>query len=451
MALTNARSLSLKVKLSYGVGDLAANLVFNTINFFLIYFLTDVVFISAALAGVAMMVVRIWDAAVDPAVGYLSDRTTSRFGRRRPWILFGAFPLGIFFFLLFTKITLESQTLLFIYIIFVYAVFFTSYSVVNIPYSALTPELTQDFNERTTLTGYRMTAALFGTLIAAGATKPLIGLFANERMGFSVVALVYSIIVVLINLVVFFNVKEKKEFLKRDTAPILESYRSAIKNRPFIIAAVSYFLNFVALIIISSTLIYYLKYYMKNENAVSTIFLTLLLTAAAMLPVWVLISRKIGKKLAYCLGMGILAVVLVFIFFLKPDQIVLMYFLIVGAGIGLSTNYVLPWAIVPDTIEYDELYTGKRREGLFYGLWNLGTKLASAAAIMVVGMVMSLTGYVANVPQSSNALLGIRVLMSFIPVAIIIVGIVVLSFYPITKKRYEEILKELKIRRGQAS
>ncbi|MCD6570636.1 MAG: MFS transporter [Deltaproteobacteria bacterium] len=447
MPSTNTSPLPVKVKVAYGAGDLAANLVFNTINFFLIYFLTDVLFLSAAIAGVSMMIVRIWDAMVDPAVGYLSDRTVTRFGRRRPWILFGAFPLGIFFFLLFTKVPIENHTFLFIYITIVYAVCFTSYSVVNIPYSALTPELTQDFDERTNLTGYRMTAALLGTLIAAGATKPLVSLFPNEGIGFSCVALFYSIVVVLINLVVFFNVKEKKEFLKKDTTPVLESYRSAFKNKPFIIAAICYFLNLMALIILSSTLIYHLKYYMKNESAISPIFLTLLLTAAAMIPVWVLISKKIGKKLAYSIGMGIFAGVVVAVFFLKPNQITLMYFLIAVIGLGLSTNYVLPWAIVPDTIEYDELYTGKRREGLFYGVWNFGTKLAGAVAILIVGVVMDFTGYVANVPQTPEALLGIRALMSFVPAAIILLGIIVLSFYPITQKRYQEILEELEMKR----
>ncbi|HEY9162636.1 MAG TPA: MFS transporter [Desulfomonilia bacterium] len=436
--------LSVPTKLGYGVGDLGANIVFTTVNFFLMYFLTDISLLSASLAGLSMMAVRLVDACTDPMIGYLSDRTHTRWGRRRPYILFGSIVAGVFFWLLFTRLDIQSPILKFAYFTFIYLVFFVSYSAVNVPYSALTPDMTRNFNERTNLTGYRMSCAIIGSLVAAGATKMLVGKFPDEATGFSMVALIYGAAFIVFSSIVFFSVKETgSSAAPEDTGSALRLYIGAFRNMPFVLAALTYILHTVAVVIISSTLVYYFKYYICKESHLSTIFLTLLGIAVLCIPVWVTISKKTGKKFAYNTGMVIFAAAIFGIFFVSPGQIAMIYILTGIAGFGFSTFFVLPWAIVPDTIEYNEYMTGQRNEGIFYGIWSFGPKLGSALASLLVGLALSISGYIPNAAvQPDCVLLGIRVVLCIIPVAIILLGVAFMSFYPISRQMYEKIVRE---------
>ncbi|HEX2979881.1 MAG TPA: MFS transporter, partial [Anaerolineaceae bacterium] len=241
---TSAAKLSLSRKLAYGVGDLGANLVFNAVSFYLLYYLTDISLLAASLAGLVLTLVRLIDAFTDPLIGYLSDRLQSPWGRRRPLIFFGAFPVGIFFYLLFAGSPVQGQMPMFFYFLAIYAGFFIAYSVVNVPYSALTPDMTKDFNERTSLTGYRMAAAIVGTLIAAGATKALTGLFPTERGGFAIVAAIYGVVFIVMTQVVFWGARGFDRSLPRvEKEDLLKLYRSALANKPFVLIAVTYILR----------------------------------------------------------------------------------------------------------------------------------------------------------------------------------------------------------------
>lgn len=439
-------------KLAYGVGDLGANLVLQAIGFYLMYYLTDVALLSASLAGLMLTLVRLVDAFTDPFIGYLSDRTRTKWGRRRPYILFGAFPVGVFFFLLFAGPVAHGQAGLFIQYLLLYTLYFLSFSVVNIPYSALTPDMTQDFDERTNLTGFRMASAVVGTLIAAGATRILVDLFGNERLGFATVAAAYGLIFILVNLIVFAGARERPNLapVNAERVPVLQLYRRVFANSPFVLVAVAYVLGTIGTTIISASLAYYFKYYVGREALLSPIFLVLLLTAMAAIPLWTVVSKRIGKKPAYNTGMGILALAMILFFFLSPGQVGLMFAVAALAGLGLSTFYVLPWAMVPDTIEYNELRTGARNEGIFYGVWSFGTKLAGALAGSMLGLGLSLARYVPNVAeQTPGALLGIRAITCLAPLALIVAGIIVLGFYPITQAKYREMLAEIEARKRE--
>lgn len=442
----NKTALSLATKLGYGVGDLGANLVFTAVNFYLMYFLTDISLLSASLAGVAMMAVRLVDACTDPLIGHLSDRTRTRWGRRRPYILFGSFFVGAAFVLLFTRIDIGSSAGRFAYFTLVYLIFFVAYSVVNVPYSALTPDIATDYHARTDLVGYRMAFAIIGSLIAAGATKMLTGRFADEAAGFHAMACLYGSVFIVLSAVVFLSVRERPSAIASpDGGSALRLYVAAGKNRPFLLAALTYILHTLAVVIMSSTMVYYFKYYIRQENHLGPIFLTLLGVAVMGIPLWVMISRKIGKKLAYNVGMLIFAGAMVAIFFLSADQLPMLYTLTALAGLGFSTFFVLPWAIVPDTIEYHEFVTGQRNEGIFYGIWSFGPKLGSAAASLCVGLALAHCGYIPNAAlQPARALFGIRVVLSIVPAAIIVLGVVVMSFYPLSPARYEQIVSALK-------
>ncbi len=441
----NNEKLKLSTKISYGVGDMGANLLFNTVSFYLLYYLTDIALLSASLAGLIFTLVRIVDASVDPAIGYYSDRTKSRFGRRRPYVLYGSVPASLLFYLLFAGSPTGTQSGMFVYYLIIYAAFCVGYSIVNVPYSALTPDMTSDFNERTSLNGYRMSAAIVGTLIAAGATKPLVSLFPDEKSGFAIIAAVYALIFTGINLIVFFGSKERHAVMEEKKENLVELYLQVFRNKAFIIIAVTYILHTVAVTIISSMMVYYFKYYLKEELAVSLVFLALLLTSMACIPLWVALSKRIGKKASYMAGMSLLALAMLIIFFLGQNQILFVYILAVLAGLGLSTFYVLPWSMVPDTIEYNELQCGRRSEGIFYGVWSFGPNLGSSLAGVNIGLGLTISKYIPNEPmQTAGVLLGIRALLCLLPILLIVAGVIILSFYPITQKKYTQMIEEIK-------
>jgi GPH family glycoside/pentoside/hexuronide:cation symporter len=253
-----------------------------------------------------------------------------------------------------------------------------------------------------------------------------------------------------LTLIVFWGVKEKKVFAEEhDPTPMFRLYLESFKNRPFLMVVLAYILVELAVVLTSSTLIYYMKYYMKKEELLSTLFLTLLGTAFLCIPFWALVSRRLGKKWSYFIGIGIFSVAMIGIFFLKPGQILAVYILTALAGLGFSTEFVNPWAMLPDTIEYNELVTGKRNEGVMYGILSFGPKLSGAFAGFLVGWVLSLSKYVPNLAdQAAGTLLGIRLIFCIAPVLFTALGMIAIAMYPISHAQYQEIVAKLETKRG---
>lgn len=455
-----AKKLSVGVKMGYGVCDFGGNLFFTATAFVLLNYLTDTVGLAASLAGTALMIGRIWDAFYDPIIGYVSDRTVSRWGRRRPYLFAGALPLFIAMILMFTNpqilagagfVPAEHQTLLFVTTMIVYILLCTAYSTVNIPYSSMTPELTNDFHERTSLNGYRFGFAVFGTLLGAGAALPIVGLFADKNIGFVVMGVVFGGVMLVSALITVFTVREPATLHPAKSMGFLKTYLEVFRNVPYVLIMLAYIMHVVAITIVSGIAIYYFKYILKNEPMTTPALLILLVTAMLFIPVSVLLGKRIGKKLVYAAGMLIIALVLMILFFfghLRPINFSLALMFLMGIGFGFT--YAMPYAMVPDAIEYDYLRTGERREGAFYGIWTWGLKIGQAIAVMIMGWVLSLMGYVANVvPQTPSSELGIRLFLGPIPAAVFVLGAVVLYFYPINEQRYEEILRQIKAREAR--
>ena len=213
MATLKAQPITLKTKLGYGVADFGGNLFFTATAFVLLNYLTDTVGLSAALAGIALMVGRVWDAFYDPVIGYISDRTKTKMGRRRPFMLGGSIPLFIAMIIMFTNPALVigagiSQTVLFVYTMVIYIILCTAYSTVNIPYSSLGPELTNDYNERTSLNGYRFGFAGIGTLLGAGLALPIVAMAPDKNLGFVLMGTIFGAVLLVSTLTTVFSVKE---------------------------------------------------------------------------------------------------------------------------------------------------------------------------------------------------------------------------------------------------
>jgi GPH family glycoside/pentoside/hexuronide:cation symporter len=441
------KSLTLGTKLGFGVCDLGGNLFFTMMGFYLLNFMTDVAGLGAALAGTAWLVGKICDAITDPTVGYLSDRTRSRWGRRRPWMFWGAIFLLFTMILQYTNPRIESQIWLFLWMAVAYCLLTTAYTTVNIPYGSLTPELTNDFDERTTLNAFRMSFAVVGTFVGALAVKPVVALFPNVNTGWSGVAGIMGAIMLVTALITVFTVKEppRARAEASEQQGFFKTWAAALGNKPFVLTFLTYAFHIAGTVIVQSTLIYYFKYIYGNEGGLQIALALLLAPVIPSIWVWTTLSKKIGKKWSWNLGMGlvVLAVVAIFLFAREAGQ-TFFYVVMAVAGIGLATNYVMPFAVIPDTVELDYARNGVRREGAFYGVFNFMNKVGAAFGTFLSGIVLSAFGYVANVEQTETSKLGIQLLVGPIGGVFFLAGVIAMAFYPITRKYYDtEILPKV--------
>jgi len=441
------QKLPLKVKLGFGVGDLGGNLYFTVIAFWLMNYFTDTVGIAAGMAGIVFGIGKVWDAVTDPVMGFVSDRTRSRWGRRRPYLLFGSVVWLIAMVVLFTNPRLSNPAALFIWGVAAYCLLSTAFTVVNVPYSSLTPELTKDYHERSSLNGYRAVFMVTGTLIGAGAALPLINALPNRNLGFSVMGIVFGAVMMGATLVTFFSVREPE--LSKAAKPktgFFKSYAYVFKTKPFIIILLTYMMCMIAISIVSATMIYYFKYIHSRENLTTVALLILLVTAMIFIPVSVRISKRIGKKTTYAIGVLVIAVACMLVFaFGHRLGVVFVFVMMFIAGIGLSTHYPMPWSMIPDTVEYGYLQSGERLEGGYYGVWTLFSKAAQGLfALPLVGLVLQVTGYVPEVVQTEMAQLGIRLMFGPVAGVFFVAAAILLAFYPLNEKRYAELQERIK-------
>ena len=432
--------ISRKTKFGFGAGEFSSSIFFTLTSFWLMNFLTDEVRLSAALAGSALLIGKIWDAVIDPPIGYISDHTRSRWGRRRPYILFFTIPFGIAFVLMFRNPGIEAQTGKFIWAMLTYVFFCTVYSFTQIPYNALLPEISQDYNERTNIVGYKQAFAVIGTILGAGAALPIMALFASRTAGYVGMSAVFGFLAVLSLLATFFSVREPAFVAQPKGENLGKSLKDVFTNRPFLFLLTSWFTNSAAVAVMEAMLIYYYKYIFLDEGAATLAMIKLLVVTIATIPFWVWFSKKVSKKTAYIIGMS-LTVVAVALFAFTADALGKTGALgiMVLAGFGFSSHYVLPWSMAPDTIEYGYFRAGVRREGVYYSVWTFMVAFGGAFAGFLVGQCLNLFGYVPNAVQSAQSILGIRLLVGLLPGVLIMLGNLALLFYPLNQKRYEEI------------
>ncbi len=460
--------LDFKTKLAYGAGDLGPAITANISIFFLLVFFTNVAGIPAGLAGSILMIGKIWDAVNDPFVGFLTDKTQSRrWGRRLPWLLYGAIPFGIFFFLQwivpqFSPNQNANVWPLFWYYVAIGVVSQVFYTVVNLPYTAMTPELTQDYDERTSLNTFRFTFSIGGSILSLILSKIVFSLIGDRQQQYIVLAAVCTVISVLSLYWCVFGCRDRIlafEAKRTQTAeppsiPFGEQLKIIFTNRPFLFVIGIYLFSWLGVQITASIIPYFVIYCMRlQESDVPTVMIAVQGTALFMLFVWGAISKKVGKKVVYFLGMSLWIIAATGLYFLQPNQIPLMYVMAVMAGFGVSTAYLVPWSMIPDVIELDELQTGQRREGIFYGFMVLLQKFGLAFGLFLVGNALQSYGFKESIVgqttlpiQPESALIAIRLAVGPLPTICLILGLILTYFYPITREMHAEIMLKLKQR-----
>lgn len=436
--------MTLRTRLGYGAGDLGGNLFFTVVSFHLLIFFTDTVGLSPALTGLAFTVARLWDAVTDPLMGALSDRTRTRWGRRRPYLLAGAPLLLAGVTVLFLDPGLSVPGSLFVWALAVYGLVNTSYTVAFIPYNALTPDLAPASDQRTALNGYRMTFAVAGTLIGAAGFPALVAALGAGAPGYARAGLITGAIICAGLLVTFLTVREPPlpAPVARNAAglrPVLQ----ALGNRAFLLVLIPWTLHMVGISLVSPMVVFYFKYVHADEGLSQAALGVLLAAVMASIAVWVRIGRRLEKRTCYNLGMVWFCLCLLAAAAFGQHSVPLTLIVMGLAGFGLATHYVFPWSMLPDAIDAGALAAGRRDEGVYYGLWTLLQKGGQALAPLLIGITLSAGGYVADAVQTPAALTGIRLLVGPFPAVFFAAAVAVLTAYPITRAAHARIAERL--------
>jgi GPH family glycoside/pentoside/hexuronide:cation symporter len=440
------KGLSPRAKVLYGVGDTGFSLTTTIIGAYFLIFLTDVVGVPPGVAAIAIFVGKSWDYINDPIIGHLSDRTRTRWGRRRPYLLFGPLPFALAFAMLWWRPPWDDVPLLASYYALAYIVFDTAASLVYMPYFALTPELTSDYDERTSLTTYRMFFSILGSLIAFTVPLLIIGtLEPGSAQRALTMGVLFSVMSAVPLFLVFIGTRERQEHMNQKKPDMRQSLRAAVRNRPFLIGLAIFLVTWVAIDLLQATLLFFVKYAVQRQDQSEMIMGTIFVTAILALPLWAMISRRWSKRWAYIAGAAFLAGVLMTLITLSPaTDLILILLLCLMAGIGVAAAHVLPWSMIPDAIEWGEWKTGERYEGMFYSLVTLTHKATVSLSIPAVGLILQFTGYVPNATQQSKAaLLGIRISFGPLPAALMCLGIQLAILYPLGRQEYAQIVHEL--------
>jgi GPH family glycoside/pentoside/hexuronide:cation symporter len=445
-----SKPLSRLTKFVYGSGDTGFSLTTTIIGAYFAIFLTDVVGIAPGVAAAAIFIGRSWDYINDPIIGHISDRTRTRWGRRRPYLLFGGFPFVLTFLMLWWIPPWENVILQAAYYAVAYILFDAAATFLYMPYFALTPEMTSDYDERTSLTTYRMFFSILGSLLAFTVPLMIIKNFTPENATrVLTMAILFGVISILPFFPVFFTTRERPEYLEQEKPTLRQALRSAKNNRPFIYGLILFLMTWVSVEIVQAILIFYIKYVVQRESDSDLIMGTIFVTAILALPLWAWVSRRWSKRWAYIAGIAFWAAVqLVLITVTPATSLWLILILCVLAGIGVASAHVLPWAIIPDAIEWGEYQTGERHEGMYYSLITLTKKAAASFAVPLALLLLDLTGYVPIVSeQPASALWGIRIIMGPIPAILLCAGILVAFRYPLDRQQYKQVVMELESRR----
>ena len=368
--------------------------------------------------------------------------------------MFGFVPFGLTFAMLWYRPPTDSQFLLAAYYAVAYFFFDTSYTFVTMPYSALTPELTQDYDERTSLTTFRMAFSIVGSLVAFTVPLAIIGSMTPNNTGHVFgMGLIFGLVCALPLLLTFFGTREKSEYYAQSQPGIRESLQAVWKNRPFLFAAGIFLFTWTAADIIQTFLLYFLKYHLNRESQSDLIMGTIFVTALLVLPLWNWISQKTDKRKAYIIGMIFLSAVMITLILISPaSSLPLILGMSVLAGIGVSAIHVLTWSIIPDAIEVDELATGQRHEGIFYSLVSLFKKVASSIAIPTALLVLDRSGFISPTNQvlapvePASAVLAIRMMIGPVPSVLLLGGILFAIFYPLSRSSHAKTRQEIAAR-----
>ncbi|MCY4213676.1 MAG: MFS transporter [Gammaproteobacteria bacterium] len=429
-------------RLGYGIGDFGINLYFISTLTYLLYFYTDVFGLSAAAAGGVMLTARIVDAVTDPLMGAIAERTRSRWGRLRPYLLFGALPLGASAVLTLASPEFsDSGKLWWAYL--TYIAFSIAFTVVSVPYSALTASLTADYHERTVLSTMRMACAFGGGLAISVGMPILVGLFEAEAEGYLWSMIIFAALATPLLALTFAQTEERIQPPAKQRLAIRDSLRAVFRNPPLLVVMVMFSCGMLSFTVRQAVAIYYFKYNLGRADLIETWFLVTLSIMFVGLLFTPKLADRYGKPGGILIGAVVTIAAALGLHFTPYDEIELIFLWGCLLALGGTPIAVLGWAMIPDTVDYAQARFGARADGSVFAMSSFFQKLAKALGGAGVAAVLALAGYVANAEQTPASLDAIRSLTTLAPAAIMVVMIVAALSYPLSRKAHGKLVAEL--------
>ena len=470
MTKSSNKPLPLWIKLLYGSGDWGISSIGMMRSIFYAIYLTDVVGLEPRLASYGALIGIVWDAVNDPIIGIISDRLHTRWGRRRPFLLWFAIPFGVSFVILWSAPHWNNQVALLMYVTLAFMLADTLQTLISVPFMSLTPELTPDYDERTSLTSYRSFFQLVGALTVVIAAPALVDLViksgGTQQQGLMTVGAIFGSISAIPLLLIGLFIHETSTPEQQQSIPFRETLKAAWQNIPFRYAVGIHMLNWSAVDMVAVVFPYFLLYWVAKGNLLASIHLfgfdlayesaffgILMSVCILFVPFWLWLSRVRNKREAYTYGMVFWVVVTFLIYTIQPGQTSYLLIFAALAGVGVSAAYTLPDSMFADVIEWDELRTRRRQEGIFYGIRTLIRKLTGALVIFITLQLLGWSGYISppdgavQFMQSASALQMIRLLVSPFG-AVILSGTIIFAWlFPLSREKHMRIQRLLERRK----
>ncbi len=476
---TETEKLSVREKVGYSLGDGAANFIFQTFMLLQLSFYTDTFGLTATAAATLFLIARLWGAVCDPVFGALADRTHTRWGKFRPWILWTAVPFGILGYFAFTTPHFSAAGKI-IYAYITYFLLLTVYSANNNPYSALSGVITGNMAQRTSLSSYRFVAVTLATIAIQGFTLPMVNHFGqgDSSKGYQITMGIFSALAIIFFLITFFTTKERIVPHPSQKTSLRQDLSDLLKNRQWVLMFLVFLFMFIFLAMRNSILLYYFKYYLNPEsqhaflvnadkilmgllslvgmtgantdiagNTFSVINIISQLAAILGIALSNSLARKYGKRDIFRLWLGVAGIVAVLFAFLPPEAVTLAFLLSVLFNFSWGVTMPLPWAMMGDVADYSEWKNNRRATGIVFAGIVVGLKVGMAIGGALAGYLLSRYGYVPNVVQSQDAVRGIRLTVSIYPAIAIILCVVLLFIYGINRNIENTMQDELAERR----
>lgn len=454
---TPAGKLRFVEKLGYGLGDTASNFFFQTFNIFLLYYYTDIFGLSAAAVGTMFLFTRIFDCVTDPLMGIVADRTKSRWGKFRPYLLWMAVPYGVLGYVMFMNPTLPaSGKLIFAYV--TYSAMMLAYTAINIPYSALMGVMSPSSVERTSLSAYRFVCAFSGGMLVTSLVNPLKNLLGdgNEVAGFQWTMAIFAVISIAMFLFTF-GVTRERVISREDLGASLKGDLGFLfRNSAWVALFFAAIFTLTNVALRNAVTVYFFKYFVHDDGHRVFLFFdnTSLFMTSGMVAMIIgvaatpLFTNRWGKRELMIVLLTLNAISMAAFFFIKPDQIVLMYIInIVGTFFSGPTPAIV-WAMYADAADYGEWKFGRRTTALVFSAAQFGQKMGIAIGGAVAGWILGYVGFIANAAQTEQSLLGIRLLYSIGPAVFAMLTVATIYYYPLTESKVKQIEKELAERKA---
>jgi len=441
--------LSLKEKVGYGLGDTASHFVWDMVGFWILIFYTDTFGISAAAAGTIMLIARVWDMISDPVMGIIADRTNTRWGKFRPYILWMALPYGILAVLTFTTPDL-SETGKVIYAGVTYLLLMTVFTAINLPYSSLGAVMTSDSYERAGLNSYRFIFAFVGQFIVTGTALSLAMYFGqgDSAKGYQYTLILFAVISFILFMITFKTTKERVLPPKGQKQNLKEDLRNLFKNRPWVILFFVGIVSFVMFSMQNLSIAYYFKYYIGDEESVQLFNVIGTVALIAGIPLSKPLAKRFGKRNVYVASSLISGLFFILLYLPGANNIISIYTLNILAKFTYAPAVPLLWTMLADTADYSEWKNGRRATGLVFSAATFAQKAGWGIGGALAGWLLALYEFIPNVEQTVTALTGIKLMISVFPGILYMSCAILLYFYAIDHKTCVVMQEELDARRN---